>query len=267
MQIRFKKSITQILLFTGLIIGLASCKKDKDDAPNNPPITERIKEYKEGDEFIRFDYNVAGEVTKVTVNTDLNTGGTELAYTVTYNAAKKLAKLQAASGEQIIPIYENNKLTRADIMMGNDRIGYTNYTYEADQLKRATIYFGSGTDFEPFLEFLFTHDAAGNVSQTIAMVTNGVPGQLVRSGHVNLQYDQKTNPLYAQRDILILFWHAVSKNNIKGEDHFDATLQLEDKFAYNYTYNSKGLPTGAVVTQGLPGQPPVVTNLQYSYQQ
>ena len=132
-------------------------------------------------------------------------------------------------------------------------------------MKRATIYFGEGNEFNPFLEFNFTYNAAGNVAENVAMMANGEPGQLVRSGHITYQYDQKTNPLYMQKDLLYLFWQAPSKNNITVENHFDADLQPEDKFVYNYTYNTNSLPKTAVVTQGLPGQPPVISNVQYIY--
>jgi hypothetical protein len=260
-----RKNVLNLFLFAGLLTGAVSCKKDKDNSPEPPPTAERIKEFKTGDEFIRFDYNAAGDVNKVTINSDVNTGGAEMTYTVGYDAGKKIISLEAV-GEKIVPVYENNLMTRADIFQDNERVGYTTYLFDGGLIKRATIYFGEGTDFQPFLEFNFAYNGAGNITETVALVANGEPGHMERSGHINYQYDQKTNPLYAQRDLLALFWQGASKNNIKVEDHFDENLQPEDKFVYDYQYNNNGLPKSAVVKQGLPGQPVTTSNLNFIYQ-
>ncbi len=261
-----QKSVSGFLLFAGLLSGTVSCKKDKDNnSPEPPPATQRIKEFKTGEEFIRFDYNAAGDVNKVTINSDVNTGGSVMLYTVNYDAGKKIASLDAGA-EKIIPVYENNLLKRADIFQDGVRVGYTNYLFENSLLKRATVYFGEDNDFQPFLEFNFTYNAAGNITENVAMIASGEPGHMERSGHITYQYDQKSNPLYAQRDLLVLFWQGASKNNIKVEDHFDADLQPEDKFVYDYEYNNNGLPKSAVVKQGLPGQPPVTNNVSFIYQ-
>lgn len=262
----FQKKLSALLLMTALLAGFSSCKKDKDDVPGpNPPAEQRIKQFTDGDEFVRFDYNAAGAVSTVTINSDVNTGGVPTAYAVSY-AGNQISSLQNAAGEKIIPIYEDGKLKRADMLIADERIGFTNYYYENNKLKGATIYFGSDDDFNPFLGFEFVYDAAANLTQTATFIANGTPGLLVRSGHVNYQYDQKSNPLYAHRDLLLLFWQSVSSHNVTVEDHFDADQQPEDKYTYNYTYNAKGLPTAAVVTQGLPGNPAVTSEVQFSYQ-
>jgi len=204
MQIKsiFRQRAFSFLLFTGLLTGAVSCKKDKNENPTPPPpATELIKEFKTGDEFIRFDYSAAGDVNKVTIKTDANTGGATLEYTVTYAAAKKIASLETP-GEKIVPVYENGLVTRADIFQDNERVGYTNYLYDNGAIKRATIYFGQANDFNPFLEFNFAYNAAGNVTETVALITSGEPGHMERSGLTTYQYDQKTNPLYAQKELL-----------------------------------------------------------------
>jgi len=260
-----KPRVFNFILLAGLLTGAVSCQKEKDENPMPAPAaSERIHEFKSGDEFVRFDYSTAGDVNKVTIKTDANTGGATLSYTVTYTTGKKIASLETP-GEKIVPVYENNVITRADVFESNERVGYTTYQYENGGLKRATIYFGQDTEFYPFLEFNFAYNPAGNVAETIALIADGEPGHLGRSGHITYQYDQKTNPLYAHKELLALFWIAPSKNNIIVENAFDADQQPEDKSVYNYTYHPNGLPKSAVVTQGLPGQPATISDIQFVY--
>jgi hypothetical protein len=157
-------------------------------------------------------------------------------------------------------------LSRADIFEAGQRIGYTNYQFQNGLLKRATLYYAYEDDFIPVMEFNFTHNAAGNVSEMTTMTAGEEPGQMVLTNKVTYQYDEKSNPLYQQRDLMAIFWLSASKNNVTVEDHFDGNLQPEDKFVYNYQYNSNDLPKSGVVTQGLPGQTQVSENLSFTYQ-
>lgn len=263
-----RKSIKGLFLAALLACGAIACKKDKDKAdapPPPPPVSQKLKEVKTGDEFIRFDYNAAGDVNKVTITNDLINSGEPTVFNIQYDAAKRITEL-AANDEKIVPVYDNNRLSRADIFEAGERIGYTNYLYQNGLLNRATLYFGEDTEYFPFVEFNFTYNDAGNITEMVTLITNGEPGHMVRSGHINYQYDQKSNPLYLQRDLLALFWQSANKNNVLVEDHFDSELLPEDKYVYTYQYNDKGLPKSAVVKQGLPGQPPVTTNQTFTYQ-
>ncbi len=257
------------LLFAGIVMtSFVSCKKDKSVSNgNNPPAATRLKEYKNGDDMVQFTYNPDGTIKKALVKTELNTSGDAVDFNITYDAQKKISEVMTTSGEKIVPVYENGSLSRADIFEGAVRTGYTNYHYETNQLKIATIYINDGAgDFQPILEFRFSYDANGNLNKSEVFMSTAVPGQLVRAGHVTFQFDQKTNPLYANRDFLALLWQAASKNNVTKEEHFDANLQLEDVFTYVYTYKSNGLPEKATVSNGLPGQPPVISDVSFSYE-
>jgi hypothetical protein len=262
----FRQSLTAFALFAGLTTSLVSCKKDKDDNDGGTPgnQTLHVKEFNNDGEFIRFRYNGAGKVDQVTVSSELNSGGEVLVYSVSY-VNGKLDKLE--STENVITAnYENGNLTSSDMLIDGDKIGFTNFQYEANEITRASTYAGGGTDFELIREFIFERNNAGNIEEAIALLSDGEPGQLDRFGHVEFQYDQKTNPLYEHRDLLALFWQGVSKNNITREDHFDADLAAEDRYVYAYTYNDKSYPVTATVTQGLPGQPTSTSQVFFTYQ-
>jgi hypothetical protein len=271
MQTRIKQTLSALLVFTVLAGSIVSCKKDKDDnsnpnpGPNPGPAATVLQEYRNGDEFIKFEFNTDGTVKKATLKSDVNTNGNTVDYNITYNAQKKISELVTSAGEKIVPVYENGILSRADVFEGADRTGFTNYTYENNQLKRATIYWGQGTEFEPFLEFQFEYNAAGNVSKTIVLMATGQPGTLTRMSHVDFQYDNKTNPLLAYKDLFLLLWQSPSKNNIIQEDHFDENLQPEDRYTYTYTYKANGLPDHGEVKEGLPGGPITTTQFDFIY--
>ena len=187
-------------------------------------------------------------------------------FTITYNANKKITEVNSSAGEKIVPVYENNALVRADIFMAGQRTGYTNYQFEGGNIKRATIYIGADNDFVPILEFQYDYNAAGNVEEGLIMVGTDNPGEMARAGHVELSYDNKTNPLYEHRDFLVLLWQGMSKNNAVEEKIYDSNLQLEDRYVYEYTYKSNGFPEKANVKQGLPGEPVETSIVGYIYQ-
>lgn len=245
---------------------LVSCDKEDSEQPAPPPpVNVKLKEFRNDEDFVRFSYAADGKINKATVKSALNTSNGVVEYAITYQG-QQLASLQGDNGETIVTVYENNKLKRADIFVGQDRVGYSNYFFENDLLKSVTIYTATDSDFEPILEFSFAYNAAGNVSETVVMSASGIPNLLTRAGHTTYEYDQKTNPLLAYNDILLLFWQVASKNNITLENHFDSNLQPEDRYAYTYTYKANGLPEKAVVKIGLPGQPGTTANIEYIYQ-
>lgn len=267
MQIKssIKQVLPSLILLGSLLTGTVACKKDKNDSPSPPAPGAKIQEYKNGEDFVRFEYNPDGTVKKATLKNDLNTNGNIIDYNIAYNAEKKIASVITTAGEKIIPEYQNGVLIRAHVFDGDEKTGYTNYLYENNLLTRATLYWGSGTEFEPFFEFNFEYNNAGNVTKTILMMATNVLGQMTRVGHIEYQYDEKTNPLYVHKELLAFLCQAVSSNNIKQEDHYDADLELEDRYIYTYTYKANGLPEHAEVKIGLPGQPPVISGIDFIY--
>ena len=258
-----KKTLSHLILLSSLLTGAVSCRHDHQDTP--VPAATTLTEYRNGDEFIRFEYNTDGTVKKATVSSDLNTNGNVVDYNISYNAAKKITVVETSAGERLVPVYENGNLIRADVFEGNERTGFNNYYFQNGLLKRLTLYWGSGTDYQPYFEFNFEHDNAGNTIEAVAFIASGEPGHMVRMGHVEYHFDAKVNPLYDQKELMALLYQSASKNNITKEDHFDAQLTLEDQYNYTYTYQSNGLPQSAEVKNGLPGQPPVSSQVKYIY--
>ena len=261
-----KQTFQRIFLLAALAASVVACKKDKDKPSPDPlPGNAKLQQYTNGEDFIRFVYNADGTVKKVILRTDLNTNGDEVEYNVTYNAQKKIASIESR-WQKIEPEYDNTGLVRARIFEDNKQIGYTNYHFENGNLVDAVIYAGEAGVYVMSMGFNMTYTAQGNVSETAVFLANGEPDHLERTGSVKFEYDQKTNPLYAHKDLLALFWQVPSKNNVTVENHLDAQMQPEDKYVYTYTYKANGLPEKATVKQGLPGEEPATSQLGFIYQ-
>ena len=187
---------TRLLAISGILF-LASCKKDHSDEPAPAPETVKLREYTDGDDFIKFQYDAGGILKKATVKNEISTSGTIVDFDISYGAGNKISELNSSAGEKIVPVYENGILKRADNFVAGERTGYTNYQFEGGNIKRATIYKKEDDDYTPILEFIYTYNNSGNVSEGVIMVGTDTPGEMVRYGHAAMQYDQKTNPLYA----------------------------------------------------------------------
>ncbi|HEX5024527.1 MAG TPA: hypothetical protein VFV68_04610, partial [Agriterribacter sp.] len=228
-KILLSQKATSILLLAGILL-FASCKKDEHPAPEPQPIPVKLQEYRDGDDFIRFQYNADGSIKKATVKNEINTSGDIVDFNIVYNADKKISEVNSSSGEKIVPVYENAVLKRADYFMDGARTGYTNYEFQNGNMKRATVYQGAGVDYMPLLDFIYTYNAGGNVTEGVIMVATDIPNYMTRLGHAELQYDQKTNPLFVHKDFLALLWQGTSKNNTIVENVYDAQLQLQERY-------------------------------------
>ena len=272
------KSLFLKLVFAGIVISLSSCSKNDDNNPlPNPtpapipqpvpiPRATNLVEFKNGEEFIRFEYDDAGKVKKAIVSNKLISTGQPTNYEVIFHQDGNLAGLFANNGERIEPVYEDDVLIRANYYYDNQRQGYTNFYFENGQLKIATLYNLLGGDFEPFFEFRYEYNVAGNVTERVTMMTNGVPGHMVRAGKDSYDYDEKASPLYAQKELLAILWQSASKNNVKFEREYDAVGNIQKETFLNYSYNAAGQPLSAAIKIQAPGEPEENKQVTFTYE-
>lgn len=260
------KAFKPVYLFALALLSLASCKKELDSpGPGEPqtPVTELVQ-YTNGDEYVKFNYAAGNSISGIILKTELMTGNEEESYEVAY-ADGKIASL-TSDDHRIVAVYEGGALKRADMFEEEERVSYTNYDYYNGKLRDITLYSSYDGAFSPVFSYRLEYDGDENPSELIALIAGDRPNLLVRAGSINMQYDEKVNPLYKHKDLLLLLWKPVTKNNITAEDHFDAELKPEDKYMYTYNYFNNGLPKSAEVKKGLPGQPSETFGINYLYQ-
>lgn len=254
-----------ITLFTATMFFSACDKEDSTQKPTEPVTSAKLTEFRSGEDFIRFEYNADGTVNKITLNEDPISGEPNVTFTVKYRADKKPDELTGTNNASVKTTYVNGLLMKTETFIATEKIAVTDYTYNGAAPNTITGFLFDGATQVPFFRADLIMNSAGNVGRTNGYVFDPFNLNLVPAGHVNMQYDDKPNPLAALNDFMLIFWQMASKNNVIREDHFDADGQAEKVVQTTYTYNSKGYPTKATVKETETGQAPVTTELIYAY--
>lgn len=260
----FQQNIKLLLaIAVSFISSLTGCKKDTAEDPFPAPHSTLLKELTTNDQYIRFSYNADSTIQSVITNT--LDSGMVITYKVEYTDDKKIALLQANNGKKIVPVYEDGIIKRTDYYEGDIRVGYGYYLFENQQLKNASYYKRiAEAEYVPVFSFAYEYTQAGLIKEAVLMGEAEVPNLLRRKGHSSYEYDDKNNPLYRSKDLLLLFFQAVSKQNVVKEDHYNALLQVDGRTQYSYQYNNQSFPVSAELTIGL-GAPYSNERINYAY--
>lgn len=251
----------QLFIAFVAIATLFACKKEDSF---QQPTSDKLLELQSGSEYLKLQYGTNGKLTKAIMVDEAVTNGEEVTFNIAYNAEGRISEVQKSDGETIRPVYENNRLVRADVFEGVERIGYTAYGYENGVVKTAEIKFTAFNDEITMMKFAFTYDAQQRVSQTSLWMFNPLTDQLEFAGRTNTEYDNKVNPLYSIKDFLILIWEIPAPNNIVKETQFNSDGSTDEVREYNITYNDKNQPSQAVMRSTSNGQQSN-TNISFRY--
>ncbi len=262
-KLSFRMAAWAALLFS---FSLSSCKKDNVGQPP-PGSGAKLVSYSNADEKLVFEYNNDQSLRKVTVKSELVTGGVEQVYTVNYRADKKIDQLSTAGGTRIQLQWTNGELTGSETWVGNDKVSITEYQYLNGLLKSTLVKMVYGNDVVPFLKFSFIYDNAGNIGRTNTWSYNFLSGQLESTGHVEMEYDTKPSPFSGMKQLMQVFWQAATPNNVTRTIQYASDGQEEEQTVYQYTYNASQYPVAAQVTTTAPGQEPVNGSVHFTYGQ
>jgi hypothetical protein len=260
MKFNFKSTALLFALVVSTTLIFSSCKKPTSE----PQVSTKLKSAKSPDTEISFTYNANGTIKTAAVKNDLVTSGDLVNYQVSYNAAGKISEIVSDEDIRIVPIYQNGVLAEASFeTLTGIELFVTTYTYQNNFLKSVEINSAAG---QAWLKFVFTNNAAGNVEKTEFFSQNPLnQNEFISGGTVTYTYDNKTNPLYAAKDLLHLLWAPATPNNAISEIHKDSNNDLEETVNYTYQYHSNGVPKSAVMQSTVVGQQPVNSTITFSY--
>lgn len=252
-------------LFSMLILLAVATGCQKETSEQMPvPAAPRLEKVTLGDELLQFSYTTDGTLKEVLVNDEMASGGELVTFRISYTAPGRIKEVITDDGRRIIPVYEGNKIVQATIhTLTNQQVASTVYEYLNGFLKSATLSFTNGSVPVPWLKYIFSYDAAGNVLKTQLLVNDLINNQLVPAGQVQYEYDNRANPLLPMKDFLLLIWQAVSPHNIKKEVQVGELNTIDETSMYEYSYNARNLPQSAKVTRTVTGLP--VQNLAMAF--
>jgi hypothetical protein len=257
------KKFTQagIILFAAIFIH--SCKKNPVSEPQTGgPL--KLASFISGNEYVRFVYNVAGEVSKVTLSSDEYSVGEEVTYNISYLQGNKINELTGDNGVRIRLTYEGSTLVKSEAFTGNNRAYETVYEYVDGDLRSTIIKLVDNNAGTPIIKLL-TYYEAGNPTTIDTYLFNPVTGRMQPAGFVILKYDNKPNPFAGNKDLMMVLLQSVSSNNVIREDYFDNDIYPQQTIETEYIYNSSQLPVKATKKQTSPGKEPFVETAIYSY--
>ncbi len=256
------------LAATALIMFTASCKKDNHgaDKPANGIKLKRVEA--SATNYTSFEYNSAGNITKIITAEDGETDVIDLAY-----QNNKLFSLTSSDQEALKFTYATNGLTdRVDMYQGGlqgANVGYFKFSYNNAVLSDIVTYglIPNEANPVPLIKTTFEYYANGDIKTQRDLQYNWLTKAYVISESTTYEYDTHDNPLYSVSEIYQLKFEAPSKHNPVKATVTDENNDLVRTTTYAYTYNSNGYPTQAQTKVTEPRQPnPTVSTVKFSYQ-
>lgn len=245
-----------------LMLGLIACEKEKSAQPAPGQKITQLETGNEGN--MRFTYNAAGQLVKAVITDEDLTNGDEITFDIVYGTNGKMREVRKSDGQTIKPQYVDNEMVKAELFEANELIGFTEYGYLNGHLKQAEVKLMDGNTPKPLMKFVLTYNAQQQPVKSSLWFTDMQTGTLVPSGHVDISYDNRVNPLKHLSDFMLLLLQLPSNNNILQEKQYDKTGALEEVRDFTYSYNSNNMPTTAQV-KTTAGTQVSTTNLRYSY--
>lgn len=252
----------QILIVCLAVFSLAACKKESATEVLGG---DKLLEIKTGDEYLRFQYNTSGKLVKAVVKDESTTNGDEVVFDISYGSAGQISEVRKSDGEIIRPVYDGNEMTRAEVYIGNEKIGHTDYEYLNGLLKSVEIKFTAFGDDISTMKFILNYDGLQRVQKTSVWLLNPITSQLEPSGYVTNEYDNKKNPLHEISDFMLLLWENPGANNITKETQYHNDNSLDEVREFTYTYSQKQTPTQATMKTTSGGQQSNTT-INFKYQ-
>lgn len=252
-------------LFLGLLITASSCKKNYTVPPGtcNKPSTVRLIQYGDNTNNTQFEYDLSGNVSKLTYVT----GTFSTAYNVVYQNGAPSQMVTANSVTKLS--YINGLLQKADLYNNNGQNLQTStvLNYVNNRLSQQIEYQQGPNGLQPGIRSDYTYLANGDIDVVSVFLWDVITNQYQLFTTFKCEYDNHPNPLYPLRNFYLQFFAIpASPHNITKITGLDQRNALSLGADYKYTYNQDGYPASAQRTVTQPGAAPDVSQVKYSYQ-
>lgn len=237
---------TFTLLMAMVVLLAASCKKDKNNQPDNGggSGTQLIKIETGANEFSTLEYDAAGKLIKIVENED----GESIVNTITYNGSK-VTEVNTP-GSKMSYTYNGNNVAKIDILAstgGEEVSGKVEYTYENNKVKQSVMSFlvpseeeGEDPILTPYIRSSYEYYANGDIKKLTVELWAVNKWQVSES--TVYEYDTKNNPLAAAGSAFMAIAPLQSLHNITKETVSKPDGSLKETVNYEYTYNNDGYP-------------------------
>ena len=237
-------NIVLVGAFLGIALFISACKEVEDPTPDPSSTSSRIKSVQivETGELMEFSYDQAGMLTTV-VNSYF---GEQDKMHLTY-ANGSVASLTYDYDGDLYPYdvnYAGNQMTISD---GEDEL---RFQINGNDIEAFEWYYSFGGPLEKDMEWRMDYQ---NGNATGIHVMNFYEGQATDTTDVYLDYLSTASPFYFSPSVRaalmaslgegILMVYLLSQHNIDGMQDSDGI-----SYAFQYTYNSDGLPTRIAMT-------------------
>jgi hypothetical protein len=241
-----KSLLPKLLLSATLIVFLFACKKSGNDSPG--PIDTPVKSVRQltaaSTDFVAFEYDSSGRVTKHTSQWDHGAGGLNKITTVYEYDGNKLKRALSELGYGLYT-YKNNVMDKSEHFASNGRkLSTLNYTFENGKLitvleqianPKADDVIETKVDYQYY--------SNGNVSRIDFAYRKEIANPfIIGFSKLFVEYDNKINP--EPDGVLGFFIPGVilQKNNPLRVNNILTGGTPEGYTRYEYSYNSTYMP-------------------------
>ncbi|HLO82820.1 MAG TPA: hypothetical protein VK166_17765 [Chitinophagaceae bacterium] len=237
------------ILSMALLVLISSC--EKNDAKPEQSGTRVTKVEYSSDEYTSFVYNPDHTISKMVFAEAGEISNSNFTY-----ANGSLSEIHSEDGLTYQLKYNNGKPYVVDVLEdGTGKISFNELVYysASGYLQQVTTYSMTTNPaiFPPFFRIVYDYynDNTGNVKAARYYFYDENVSDFVLTKTIEYsQYDSKVNP-FAQFGLVGYLLFGVNAGNNPGKMvEKDEDGQVTSTSIFNYTYNSKGLPTQAVET-------------------
>lgn len=241
-----KNQLFKLLLSFSVIGFLVACKKNVDQPPPDPNPLKKVKQVASSPlDFTKYEYDLAGNVTKYISQWENGGGGVSRLNSVYEYNGNKLVRFSNEAGYGVFT-YNGTVVGKSDNFAANGKkLSTIHYQYNSNgkitSLIEQIANPVEGGAIETKVSYQYHSD--GNVSRIDFADRKSTADPFVVSfSKVFIEYDNKKNPVPDNVIGFFLPGVVLQKNNPVRINNVLANGTVEGYSRYEYTYNTSGYP-------------------------